>query len=92
MDVHLGENHKENIECGLCECTLDDKEKLETHLVTCEVYQCGDSECRERVKTITELKKHLSKVHGHPMQVLHLKTNRSESKLVDSKGYWSNNL
>ena len=69
-------------ECGLCECTLDDKEKLETHLVTCEVYQCCDSECRERVKTI----------HGHPIQILHLKTNRSESKLVDSKWYWSNNL
>ena len=50
MDVHVGENHRENIECGLCECTLDDKKKLETHLVTCEVYQCGDSECRERVK------------------------------------------
>ena len=92
MDVHVGEKHRENIECGLCECTLDGQEELDTDLVTCEVYQCDDSECKERVKTISDIKKHLLEVHGHSMQVLHLKMNRSESKLVDSKGHWSNNL
>ena len=65
MDMHIGKKHKEELERGLCECKFDNLEVLEIHQVTCEVYQCGNSDCKERVKTISEIKKHLAEVHGH---------------------------
>ena len=92
MEMHVGKNHREDLECGICECKFDNLEVLEMHQVTCEVYQCGNSECKERVKTISEIKKHLVEVHGHPMQVVHLKIDREDSQQVNAKWHWSNNL
>ena len=92
MEMHVGKNHKEEFECGMCECKFENIEVLEIHQATCEVYQCGDSDCKERVKTISEIKKHLAEVHGHPMQVVHLKIDREDPQEINSKWHWSNHL
>ena len=39
--VHVGKKHSENIQCGVCDSVVGNKENLETHMVTtCEIYQC----------------------------------------------------
>ena len=38
--VHVGKDHGENFECGLCEFVAKDLEALEIHLCTCEIYKC----------------------------------------------------
>ena len=56
MEVHLGKYHDENFECGLCSFVANSQEKLNLHLVTCEIYICD--RCHIRHKTISELKTH----------------------------------
>ena len=41
MEVHLGKHHSEKYECGLCDFGAGSLENLETHLNTCEVFQCN---------------------------------------------------
>ena len=41
MEVHLGKGCLGRFECGLCDSVLESSEVLETHLNTCEVYECG---------------------------------------------------
>ena len=92
MDVHEGKCRKEDFECGLCESNFENVENLELHLVTCEVYQCGDNECKLRAKTIKEIKNHLQEIHGYPMEVMHLKIDRNNPSEIDSKWHWSGNI
>ena len=80
MDVHVRKCHKEEVECGLCDCTHENRKNLENHQVTCEVYQYGKTAFGEKVKTISDIKKHILEVHGHPTQVVHL-TSRTLHKL-----------
>ena len=49
MEVHIGKEHTDRFECCLRGCIDDSLEKLETQLLTCEVFYCG--ECDERTKT-----------------------------------------
>ena len=44
--MHIGMNHTDQFKCGLCEKEFGTKVNLETHLNTCEVYQC--SKCSEK--------------------------------------------
>ena len=50
MEVHLGKCNVEEFECGLCETTFKTEEEIDTHLTTCEVYECG--ECCLRYTTL----------------------------------------
>ena len=38
MDVHMGKEHSDNLECGLCAFKPKDKEQLETHQLTCIIH------------------------------------------------------
>ena len=92
MDVHEGKCRKEDFECGLCESKFENLENLDLHLVTCEVYQCGENECKLRAKTIKEIRNHLQEIHGYPMEVMHLKIDRNDPSEIDSKWHWSGNI
>ena len=59
MDVHSGKCHAENFECGLCEFPTNNLEDLETHLFTCEMYECNA--CYERRTRLADLIDHLIK-------------------------------
>ena len=40
MAVHIGKNHSEKFDCGLCDLETNSLQNLETHLKTCEAYEC----------------------------------------------------
>ena len=54
MEVHIGKEHTDGFECCLCGYIEESSEKLEKHLLTCEVFDCG--ECDERKKLWKVLK------------------------------------
>jgi hypothetical protein len=39
MEVHIGKQHSDKSECGLCDLEVDNLENLELHLTTCEMYR-----------------------------------------------------
>ena len=90
MEVHVGKCRTENFECGLCEYTADTLEKLETHLVNCEVYEC--EECEYRTRFIKDIKSHIEKEYGVPKKLYHIKMNRNDKNLVDFKYYLSSEV
>ena len=54
----------EKFDCGLCDIETQSLQNLETHLKTCEAYQCYHyTGCEERFKTLSELKKHFKGKH-----------------------------
>ena len=57
MDVHVGKEHSENYECGLCEYVAKDLQALETHIFTCECSLCG--KCDKKCTTLAALKSHM---------------------------------
>ena len=56
IEVHVGREHGENFECGLCEFIADDLESLDVHLQTCEIYKCH--KCENVFKNVKDLKQH----------------------------------
>ena len=61
MEVHIGKEHADGFDCGLCGFKEQSLENLETHISTCEVYDCGH--CDDRLKTLDCTKEHMRKNH-----------------------------
>ena len=61
MEAHIGKEHSEGFECCLCGNIEESSEKLETHLLTCEVFDC--CECDERRQTLSSIKEHMVEKH-----------------------------
>ena len=79
----------EEFECGLCETSFKKTDELDTHLTTCEVYECA--ECILRYTTLEEIKKHLK--DGHETEAVfqslhHLKMYREDITKVKLKRYF----
>ena len=89
MEVHIGKHHCEKYECGLCDSEIGSQEKLETHLKTCEAYECDHhSGCDRRYKTLSDLKKHFTEKHKKDMVYFnHLKIDRNDCNEVSVKNY-----
>ena len=85
MHVHAGKAHSENYECGLCESIFNSLEKLETHLVTCEVYEFNH--CYFTSKDISKIKVHVLKEHGSTGELVYMKMARGKFDQVDAKTY-----
>ena len=91
MEMHVKKLHSENISCGMCDLEMINMEELETHLVTCEVYRCG--ECKIKLKTVSDIKKHINKEHkGRNICLTHLQTNREHSDFFDDNFYTSREI
>jgi protein-arginine kinase len=58
---------------------------LETHLNSCEVYECYEFE--EKVNNVTDIKLHIAKEHDKANKFCHLKMNRMNPEEVDLKEY-----
>ena len=89
MEVHIGMEHTDGFEFCLCGCIEDSSEKLETHLLTCEVFDCG--ECHERTKTLDSVKKHLEEKHQKYLninEIYHLKFSTENFTDIKKKGYY----
>ena len=94
MEVHMGKNHSEKFEHGLCELEADSLANLEIHLNTCEMFQCDKNECNKRFKTIKEIKEHIKKEHkdyGYGY-LDHLKLDRNNCNKVTEKPYRSDKI
>ena len=88
MEVHHGRKHSQDPECGLCEFKANSGENLETHLVTCEIYDC--KRCDLRFQNLTTMRTHLQEEHkGHTqiVTIVHAKLDRKNSEIVACKEY-----
>ena len=82
MQVHQGKHHSENCECGLFDLEIGGVEYLEIHLNIYEAFQCDwdNDKCKERFKTLIEIKKHFGGVHNKEyVYLLHLKLDRNDN-------------
>ena len=79
MEVHAGKLHSEIIQCGLCDYKTKDLANLETHLSTCEIY-----ECYFRVSHIGDIKTHMVEKHeSENIKILHGKLDRHNEEEID---------
>ena len=85
MQVHGGKCSTTNFDCGLCDLQIDTLENLETHLASCEVYECD--KCEKRYKTLSDMKHHIENDHNKDTSFFHLKMNRILKENVDCKKY-----
>ena len=86
MEVHHGKKHSEVPECGFCEYKASSEETLETHLITCEMYEC--KRCNSRFQTISNMKMHLKDDHKGYQQIvniLHAKMDRKNFENVSCR-------
>ena len=88
MEVHMGKLHLDKLECGICEMEAKDMEALETHLHTCEIYQC---QCGKKCKLLQDVKKHIKEEHKEAT-ILHLKMDRDNSEEFSETMYWSESI
>ena len=89
MEVHIGKEHGEVFECLLCGLIEESSEKLETHLLTCEVYDCD--QCEERTKTLESMKKHIVESHEEYLDysiLVHVKLSTEDFSEIKKKRYY----
>ena len=88
IEVHVGGCREINFECGLCGNGFEYKVDLETHLRTCEIFECDSFPCWLRLKNLSDMKKHITEKHANsPPCINHLKIDRECEFLVNSKSY-----
>ena len=81
MEVHIGKQHGEKVECGLCNFGAKDLEALSMHISTCQIYLCD--ECCYRTIHIHEIKEHLEKRHKSPHDsIIHGKVNLKDPEII----------
>ena len=86
-DVHMGKEHSDNLECGLCAFKLKDKEQLETHQLTCEIYKC--TLCDNNFVKLADLKDDVTTDHEYNKyrSIIHAKQNRFNEEEIDETYY-----
>ena len=88
IEVHVGGCRELNFECGLCGNGFETKVDLETHLRTCEVYECDSFSFWLRVKNLSHMKKHITEKHTiSSTEINHLKIDIEREFLVSSTSY-----
>ena len=87
MEIHHGRMHNENLECGLCDFVAKDVDKLDLHLVTCEIYECEI--CEDKAKNLSEMKQHFETKHPEKCLkdsfVMHVKLDRKNEDEASAK-------
>ena len=93
MAVHVGKMHSENIVCGICDFVADNLDNLETHLFTCEIYQCYYDD--EKFKTLSDLKEHVKQEHtenNKHYSFIHAQQGRNSLEQIVCKTYTMSEL
>ena len=88
MEVHVGCCREKDFECGLCGGGFSEKEDLEIHLRTCEMYERDSISCLQRSKNPSEMKKHIDENHDTYTQLNHLKIDRKNEFEVTSTSHF----
>ena len=89
IGVHIGREHGENFECGLCELITEDLEHLDMHLLTCEIYKCN--QCENVFKNLQDLKQHFQENETHNTTT-HIKQSREDKNSYDAISYTQEEL
>ena len=84
IEVHVGREHGENFECGMCEFIAEDLESLDLHLLTCEIYKCN--KCENVFKNLQDLKQHSLENETHK-SATHTKQSREDKQSYDAISY-----
>ena len=71
LRLHIRDAH--TFKCDICEISLGNKENLDMHLLTCEIYKCFT--CDYVNKRLCELKSHCKKKHEGNTFIQHFKIN-----------------
>ena len=87
VEVHVGKCRESNFDCGLCGEDFEKLQDLETHLRTCEIYECQNSSFWMRCKNLSEMKKHIQENHSSSTELDHLKIDRKKEFNVSSTFY-----
>ena len=85
IEVLVGKCREENFECGLCGDEFSEKEDVDIHLRTCEIYEC--SSCWLRGSNLSDIKKHIQEKHDSSTRLNHLKMERENDLEVSSTSY-----
>ena len=85
INVHVGKNHMDILECGFCDHTAKTLDDLELHRFTCETFKC--LECGEKEKTLDRMKTHRKEVHENA-SFYHFKMNRNDYNEVRKLVYY----
>ena len=92
MEVHVGWCREKDFECGLCDSGFSEKEDLEIHLRTCEMYECDSNSCLQRSKKLSDMKKHINENHENYTLLNHLKIDRKNEFEVTSTSHFLKDL
>ena len=88
LEVHSGRKHSGNFECALCGFAAKDEDHLNIHLHTCETYTCNLCTHKQIMKTVPEVKSHLSTQHTNYVKnisITHIKMDRKDQDTVSRK-------
>ena len=77
LEVHYERIHSGYYDCALCDYRAANEESLNTHLFTCETFTCENCEPKVMVKTLPEMKAHLTSEHTEKTNIIHLKLDRT---------------
>ena len=81
IEVHQGKCHSDDFECGLCEYKAGSIENLNTHLSTCESYECDN--CFYRVQHLSHMEAHMIEKHEKlNLNIIHGKIDRKNENLI----------
>ena len=86
----VGACRNQNFECGLYGEEFKEREDLEIHLNTCEIFEC--SSCWLRDGNISDMKNHVRGKHSSTTEVNHLKMHREKQHIVSSNSYFLKDL
>ena len=82
MEVHVGKQHSEIFECGLCNFEAKDIEALNLHLTTCQIYVCEDH--YYRTQHMHDIREHLKDKHSNDFSlIIHAKINLKDPETID---------
>ena len=88
MEVQQGKHQDLNFECEFLAHTEED---LDLHIFTCEIYLCDD--CSSRLKTISDLKKHLNDdkhriINNGYYKIIHANIGKNSDSEIKLKTYF----
>jgi uncharacterized coiled-coil protein SlyX len=87
-DIHIRNNH--TFQCNVCEIKLGNKEELDIHFLTCEMYIC--SLCNYTHKRLSELKNHCKTKHTRNTIIRHSKMDRDNFSKLSFTNYFSEEI
>ena len=95
LEVHYERKHSGYYDCAFCAFRAENEENLNIHLFTCETFTCEHCDPKVMVKTLPDMKAHLTTQHKEKTNIVHLKLDRSNvdkvSRRTVSSEYLSKN-